>query len=102
MRKAISIVLLAVASILVPAIMQAQEVSDKVKRECGAAANYWAEAIFDMKRRNKEFILHRPSENWGEQVRNFMVESAKKSNSLTQHELYTAGFAYCIERRPRE
>ena len=102
MRKTILMVLLVVTSILVSGSLQAQEVSDLVKRECGAAANYWAEAIFDMKRRNKEFILHRPSENWGEQVRNFMVDSAKKSNSLTQHELYTAGFAYCIERRPRE
>lgn len=101
MRKFFLMLLTAVMSIQVPVSLQAQEVSDAVKRECRAAAERWAETIFDMKRRDRELILLRPSENWGEQVRNFMVETAKKSPSLTQHELSTLGFSYCIERRPR-
>jgi hypothetical protein len=100
MRKHILIVLLSVTSILVSGSVKANEVSDVVRRECRAVADNVAKIIFDARDRGVEYTVNRPSADWGEQVRHFMVHSAKESKKLTQQELATAGFTYCVERRP--
>ena len=45
--------------------------------------------------------MTKPSDNWGEQVAMYMIQAANRSDSLTQGELASLGYAYCVERRPR-
>lgn len=100
MRKAILIVLLAVTSILELGNVQAQQASEKAIRVCREVTDNYAKKIFDARQRNLEFTVKRTSENWIEQVGNNMIQTAKEFPNLTQQEIATAGFTYCIARRP--
>lgn len=94
--------LLAVAG---PVTVLAQAASEEVKRSCRATANQVASMIENAKQRGLKDLEHgvsKPSSNWGEQVALYMIQAANRTDSLSQGELASLGYAYCVERRPRD
>ena len=85
-----------------PALSQAA--SEEVKKSCRYTADNIARMIESAKRsgvKDLEQGVHKPSDNWGEQVATYMIQAASRSESLSQAELSSLGYAYCVERRPR-
>jgi hypothetical protein len=104
--KAMSILLAAagLAAALASGTAAAQAASDEVKRECRSVANQIARMIEDLKRRGVKDLergLSKPSTNWGEQVASYMILASSRSDSLSESELASLGYSYCVERRPR-
>lgn len=94
----------AFAAAVAPGAAQAQAASEEVKRSCRSTADRIASMIESLKRRgvrDLESGVHKPSDNWGEQVATYMIQAASRSDSLSQSELASLGYAYCVERRPR-
>jgi hypothetical protein len=92
-------------AVLVPATAMAQAASEEVKRACRSTANQVASMIENAKRQGLKDLekgVHKPSDNWGEQVALYMIQAANRSDSLSQSELASLGYAYCVERRPRD
>ena len=88
-----------------PGTALAQAASEEVKRSCRATANQVASMIENAKQRGLKDLeqgVHKPSSNWGEQVATYMIQAANRSDSLSQGELASLGYAYCVERRPRD
>lgn len=88
----------------VPGTAMAQAASEEVKRACRQTADSVARTIEAAKRRGAkdlEASIRKPSEGWAGQVATYMIQSANRSDSLSQSELASLGFAYCVERRPR-
>ena len=87
-----------------PGTAMAQAASEEVKRVCRATTNQVASMIESAKRRGLKDLesgVTKPSDNWGEQVAMYMIQAANRSDSLSQSELASLGYAYCVERRPR-
>lgn len=81
----------------------AQQASEEVKRECRNTANTVARMIENAKRQGLKDLergVTKPSSNWGEQVAMYMIQSASRSDSLTESELASLGYSYCVARRP--
>lgn len=100
MRRTILMAIMAVASMLVSGSLSAQQASDKAIRVCREVTDDYAKKIFDARLRKLEYTVKRVSENWIEQVGNNMIHTAKEFPNLSQQEIATAGFSYCIARRP--
>lgn len=102
-----NLAILAAAAILGTAgagAAHAQAASDAVKRECRSVANNVARMIEDLERRGVKDLergLTKPSTNWGEQVASYMIQSKSRTSSLSEAELASLGYSYCVERRPR-
>ncbi len=82
----------------------AQAASEEVKRSCRASTASLAGMIENAKRRGAKDLergIRKPSDNWGEQVATYMIQAANRSESLSESELASLGYAYCVERRPR-
>lgn len=82
----------------------AQAASEEVKRACRSTTTQVARAIESARRsgmKDLERGVTKPSDNWGEQVAMYMIQAANRSDSLTEGELASLGYAYCVERRPR-
>jgi hypothetical protein len=91
-------------ALLVPAGAMAQAASDEVKRACRQTTSQVARTIEAAKRRGARDLeqgVRKPSDNWGEQVATYMIQAANRSDSLSESELASLGYAYCVERRPR-
>ena len=89
---------------LAPETAMAQAASEEVKRVCRATTNQVASMIESAKRRGLKDLesgVSKPSDNWGEQVAMYMIQAANRSDSLSQSELASLGYAYCVERRPQ-
>jgi hypothetical protein len=87
-----------------PGTAMAQAASEEVKRACRATTNQVASMIESAKQRGLKDLesgVSKPSDNWGEQVAMYMIQAANRSDSLSQSELASLGYAYCVERRPR-
>ena len=87
-----------------PEPAMAQAASEEVKRMCRSTTNQVASMIEAAKRRGLKDLesgVTKPSDNWGEQVAMYMIQAANRSDSLSQSELASLGYAYCVERRPR-
>jgi hypothetical protein len=87
-----------------PGAAQAQQASDQVKQACRQTANSVASLIESAKRRGVKDLeqgITKPSDSWGSQVATYMIQAANRSDSLSQGELASLGYAYCVERRPR-
>lgn len=81
----------------------AQQASEEVKRECRNTANTVARMIENAKRQGLKDLergVTKPSSNWGEQVAMYMIQSASRSDSLSESELASLGYSYCVARRP--
>ena len=100
MRRTILMALMAVAFVLGSGSLSAQQASDKAMRVCREVTDDYAKKIIDARLRNLEYTVKRASENWIQQVGNHMIQTAKEFPKLTQEEIATAGFTYCIARRP--
>ena len=87
-----------------PGTALAQAASEEVKRACRQTASSVAGMIESAKRRGLRDLeqgVTKPSDNWGGQVAHYMIQAANRSDSLSQSELASLGYAYCVERRPR-
>ncbi|MDH5265274.1 MAG: hypothetical protein OEX21_11040 [Betaproteobacteria bacterium] len=87
-----------------PGTATAQAASEEVKRACRSTSAQVASMIESAKRRGLKDLesgVSKPSDNWGEQVAMYMIQAANRSDSLSQSELASLGYAYCVERRPR-
>ena len=85
--------------------VQAQQASDQVKQACRQTANSVAGLIESAKRRGVKDLeagITKPSDTWASQVATYMIQAANRSDSLSQTELASLGYAYCVERRPRD
>ncbi len=94
----------ALLAALGPAPVFAQAASEEVKRACRNTADRVASMIESARRRGLKDLeqgVTKPSSNWGEQVATYMIQAASRSDSLSQGELASLGYAYCVERRPR-
>lgn len=94
-----------VCAALAPAPAFPQAASEEVKRACRQTATQVANMIESVKRqrgsRDLEAGVRKPSDNWAEQVATYMIQAANRSDSLSESELASLGYAYCVERRPR-
>lgn len=89
---------------LAPDIAFAQAASEEVKRACRQTTTSVASLIDSAKRRGVKDLeagIQKPSDSWGSQVAAYMIQAANRSDSLSQGELASLGYAYCVERRPR-
>jgi hypothetical protein len=87
-----------------PGTAVAQAAPDEVKRVCRSTTTQVASMIEAAKRRGLKDLesgVTKPSDNWGEQVAMYMIQAANRSDSLSESELASLGYAYCVERRPR-
>jgi hypothetical protein len=87
-----------------PGTAQAQQASEEVKKACRQTTASVARSIETAKRRgirDLEQGITKPSDNWGSQVATYMIQAANRSDSLSESELASLGYAYCVERRPR-
>jgi hypothetical protein len=87
-----------------PGAAQAQQASDQVKQACRQTANSVAGLIQNAKQRGVKDLeagITKPSGDWPSQVAAYMIQAANRSDSLSQGELASLGYAYCVERRPR-
>lgn len=87
-----------------PGAAQAQQASDQVKQACRQTANSVAGLIQSAKQRGVKDLeagITKPSGDWPSQVATYMIQAANRSDSLSQGELASLGYAYCVERRPR-
>lgn len=92
------------AATLAPGTASAQAASEEVKRACRQTTSQVASLIESAKRRGVKDLeqgISKPSDSWGSQVATYMIQAANRSDSLSQAELASLGYAYCVERRPR-
>ena len=107
MKMKITKTLAAAAGLLAalgPGTAMPQAASEEVKRACRSTTSQVASMIESAKRRGLKDLesgVTKPSDNWGEQVAMYMIQAANRSDSLSQGELASLGYAYCVERRPR-
>jgi hypothetical protein len=94
-----------VCAALAPAPAFPQAASEEVKNACRQTATQVANMIESFKRqrgsRDLEAGVRKPSDTWAEQVATYMIQAANRSDSLSESELASLGYAYCVERRPR-
>lgn len=94
----------ALLAVLGPGVAGAQQASDEVKRACRQTADSVSSRIESAKRQGVKDLeqgIRKPSDSWGSQVATYMIQAANRSDSLSQGELASLGYAYCVERRPR-
>ena len=94
----------ALAATLGTGAAQAQQASDQVKQACRQTANSVAGLIQSAKQRGVKDLeagITKPSGDWPSQVAAYMIQAANRSDSLSQGELASLGYAYCVVRRPR-
>ena len=94
----------ALLAALGPETAMAQAATEQVKRACRQTADSVASLIESAKRRGVRDLeqgISKPSDNWGSQVATYMIQAANRSDSLSESELSSLGYAYCVERRPR-
>lgn len=87
-----------------PGTALAQAASEEVKRACRQTVDSVARTIEGARRsgaKDLEASIRKPSDSWGSQVATYMIQAANRSDSLSESELASLGFAYCVERRPR-
>lgn len=94
----------ALVAALGPGTAMAQAASDEVKRACRQTTSQVASMIESARRRGLKDLeagIRKPSDTWAEQVATYMIQAANRSDSLSESELASLGYAYCVERRPR-
>jgi hypothetical protein len=90
---------------LAPAPAFAQAASEEVKRTCREVTQQAARMIEDYKRRGIKDLergVTKSSDSWATQVATYMIQASSRSDSLSESELASLGYAYCVERRPRD
>jgi len=80
----------------------AQQVSEDVKRACKSFTQSQASSIIAAvkAKRDPATAVRRVADSWLEGVQNHMLLSASKADYLSEAELASLGYAYCVERRP--
>lgn len=79
----------------------AQEPTEDAKKFCTTTTKMYADIIVRYQGRgvNPLMLNDKPSTGWGSQVGNYMLQAAA-GGALTESELRTVGYTYCIQRRP--
>ena len=80
----------------------AQEVSKDVERTCKMFTQSQASLIASAlkAKRDPATAVRRVADTWLEGVQNHMLLSASKAETLSESELASLGYSYCVERRP--
>lgn len=96
-------VLLAVACLGV-GVAGAQEVSESVKRTCRSVSEQTARTITYALRSNIDPAtqVQRVPDSWMEGVQTHMLLAASRAPHLSEAELASLGYSYCISRRPTD
>lgn len=96
------VIIVAVAGILAGMPVQAQEVSETVKRACRSTADSTARTIANAKRAKLDPAsqVRKVADSWLEGVQTHMLLAASQAEHLSEQELAALGYSYCVERRP--
>jgi len=80
----------------------AQQASEDVKRTCKSFTQSQASSIVAAVRakRDPASAVRRVADSWLEGVQNHMLLAASKADSMSEQELASLGYSYCVERRP--
>ena len=80
----------------------AQQVSQDVIRTCKTFTQSQASIIASAlkAKRDPATAVRRVADTWLEGVQNHMLLSASKADYLSESELASLGYSYCVERRP--
>ena len=80
----------------------AQQVSEDVKRTCKSFTQSQASSIVAAvkAKRDPASAVRRVADSWLEGVQNHMLLAASKAEYLSEQELGSLGYSYCVERRP--
>lgn len=80
----------------------AQQVSEDVKRTCKSFTSSQAPSIVAAvkAKRDPASAVRRVADSWLEGVQNHMLLAASKADTLSEQELASLGYSYCVERRP--
>jgi hypothetical protein len=80
----------------------AQEVSDTVRQTCRQFADANARVIVAAIRAKQDpgAAVRRVANSWLEGVQNHMLLAASNAEYLSEQELASIGYSYCVERRP--
>jgi hypothetical protein len=95
---------LALATALAATPSQGQEVSDSVKRTCRSVADQTARTIVYAQRARLDPAaqVKKVADSWLEGVQAHMLLTASRVDYLSEQELASIGYSYCVERRPTD
>jgi hypothetical protein len=98
------IAIIAVGATVAAAPSAAQEVSDSVKRTCRSVADQTARTIVYAQRARLDPAaqVKKVADSWLEGVQAHMLLTASRVDYLSEQELASIGYSYCIERRPTD
>ena len=89
---------------LVAGTAAAQGASDNVKRQCRNVADNTARQIVGARnsRVDPATAVRRVADTWLEGVQAHMLLAASRADHLSESELASIGYSYCVERRPTD
>jgi hypothetical protein len=93
-----------VAILVACAPAMAQDVGEQVKQTCRSVSAQTARAIAAALRARVDpgAQVKKIANSWLEGVQAHMLLAASQAQHLTEEELATLGYSYCIERRPSD
>jgi hypothetical protein len=102
MNRAVGFLALGVTFAAAPAL--AQEVSESVKRTCRSVAEQTARTIVSAQRARLDPAaqVRKVPDTWLEGVQAHMLLTASRVDYLSEQELASIGYSYCVERRPTD
>ena len=89
---------------LMAGLAAAQGASENVKRQCRNVADNTARTIVSARnnRVDPANAVRRVPDTWLEGVQAHMLLAASRADYLSESELASIGYSYCIERRPTD
>jgi hypothetical protein len=102
MKQAVAI--LAFGATVASGPLVAQEVSESVKRTCRSVADQTARTIVSAQRARLDPAaqVRKVPDSWLEGVQAHMLLTASRVDYLSEQELASIGYSYCVERRPTD
>lgn len=102
MKLMVAIIAVGAAVAAAPAV--AQEVGESVKRTCRSVADQTARTIVYAQRARLDPAaqVKKVADSWLEGVQAHMLLTASRVDYLSEQELASIGYSYCIERRPTD
>jgi hypothetical protein len=82
----------------------AQGASENIKRQCRGVADNTARQIIGARSSKVDpaTAVRRVANSWLEGVQAHMLLSASRADHMSESELASLGYSYCVERRPTD